>query len=299
MADRNPASASGAATTLLPSKIDPTSARFEANMRFMADLVSQIRNEEEKIREGGGPKAIESQHAKGRLTARERIHLLADPGTFFELGAYAAFGMYEDWGGAPSAGVITGLARIHTRLVMIIANDATVKAGAFFPMTSKKVIRAQNIAIENRVPTIYLVDSAGVFLPLQEDVFPDTDDFGRVFRNNAVMSAQGIPQIAAIMGMCVAGGAYLPVMCDHILMTEGSGLFLAGPALVQAAIGQKASAEELGGAKMHAQISGTVDFREPNDEACIERIRSIVSKLGHKPGASFDRIKPEKPAYAA
>src|SRR5215475_7278499 len=282
MADRNEVSQSTATSSLLPSKVDPTSARFEANMRFMADLVSQIRNEEEKIREGGGLKAIESQHAKKRLTARERIQLLVDPGTFFELGSYAAFGMYEEWGGAPSAGVITGLARIHTRLVMIIANDATVKAGAFFPMTSKKVIRAQNIAIENHVPTIYLVDSAGVFLPLQEDVFPDTDDFGRVFRNNAVMSAMGIPQITAIMGMCVAGGAYLPVMCDTILMTEGSGLFLAGPALVQAAIGAKYSAEELGGAAMHAHISGTVDFREPNDHICIERIRSVASKLGHK-----------------
>src|SRR5262250_1924460 len=293
MADRNPASASGAATTLLPSKIDPTSARFEANMRFMADLVSQIRNEEEKIREGGGAKAIENQHNKKRLTARERIKLLADPGTFFELGSYAAFGMYEEWGGAPSAGVITGLARIHTRLVMIIANDATVKAGAFFPMTSKKVIRAQNIAIENRVPTIYLVDSAGVFLPLQEDVFPDTDDFGRVFRNNAVMSALGIPQITAIMGMCVAGGAYLPVMCDHILMTEGSGLFLAGPALVQAAIGQKSTAEELGGAKVHAQISGTVDFREPDDESCLKRIRALVDKMGapNPPIFSYSRAQ--------
>src|SRR6266568_3560788 len=233
----------------LQTRVDPTSARYEANMRFVADLVSQIRNQEEKIREGGGAKAIESQHNKGRLTARERINLLADPGSFFELGAYAAHGMYGEWGGAPAAGVITGLARVHTRLVMVIANDATVKAGAFFPMTAKKTIRAQNIAIENRIPTIYLVDSAGVFLPLQEDVFPDTDDFGRVFRNNAVMSAMGIPQITAIMGMCVAGGAYLPVMCDQVLMTEGSGLFLAGPALVQAAIGQKTAAEDLGGAK--------------------------------------------------
>jgi acetyl-CoA carboxylase carboxyltransferase component len=282
MADRNEVSQSTATSSLLPSKVDPTSARFEANMRFMADLVSQVRNEEEKIREGGGAKAIENQHAKNRLTARERIQLLADPGTFFELGSYVAFGMYEEWGGAASAGVITGLARIHTRLVMIIANDATVKAGAFFPMTSKKVIRAQNIAIENHVPTVYLVDSAGVFLPLQEDVFPDTDDFGRVFRNNAVMSALGIPQIAAIMGMCVAGGGYLPVMCDHVLMTDGSGLFLAGPALVQAAIGQKYSAEELGGAEMHAAISGTVDYREPNDEACIARIRAIVEKWGYR-----------------
>src|SRR6202789_39610 len=273
---------------LLETRIDPTSPRFEANMRFLADMVSQVRNEEEKIREGGGPKAIESQHAKGRLTARERINLLLDPGTFFEIGAFAAHGMYEEWGGAPAAGVITGLGRIHSRLVMIIANDATVKAGAFFPMTSKKVIRAQNIAIDNHVPTIYLVDSAGVFLPLQEDVFPDTDDFGRVFRNNAVMSAMGIPQIAAIMGMCVAGGAYLPVMCDHVLMTEGSGLFVAGPALVQAAIGQRVSAEELGGAKMHAQVSGTVDFREPDDESCLSRIRALVDKIGHPVAARFD-----------
>jgi 3-methylcrotonyl-CoA carboxylase beta subunit len=283
---------------VLETRIDPTTPRFEANMRFLADLVSQVRNEEEKIREGGGQKAIEVQHSKGRLTARERIHLLADPGSFFELGSYSAFGMYEEWGGAPGAGVVTGLARIHTRLVMIIANDATVKAGAFFPMTSKKVIRAQNIAIENRIPTIYLVDSAGVFLPLQEDVFPDTDDFGRVFRNNAVMSAMAIPQIAAIMGMCVAGGGYLPVMCDHVLMTDGSGLFLAGPALVQAAIGQKVSAEELGGAAMHSAISGTVDFREPNDEACLARIRSIVEKWGYRRQSPWDRKKPEDPAFA-
>jgi 3-methylcrotonyl-CoA carboxylase beta subunit len=299
MADRNQVSESNATSTLLPSKIDPTSAKFEANMRFMADLVSQVRNEEEKIREGGGAKAIDSQHAKGRLTARERIHLLVDSGSFFELGSYAAYGMYEEWGGAPSAGVITGLARVHTRLVMIIANDATVKAGAFFPMTSKKVIRAQNIAIENRVPTIYLVDSAGVFLPLQEDVFPDTDDFGRVFRNNAVMSALGVPQIAAIMGMCVAGGGYLPVMCDHVLMTDGSGLFLAGPALVQAAIGQKYTADELGGAEMHAAISGTVDYREPNDEACIARIRAMVEKWGYRRQSPWDRKQPAEPALAA
>ncbi len=270
MAERNetPTANSTAPANVLATKIDPTSARFEANMRFLADVMSQVRNEEVKIAEGGGAKAIENQHNKGRLTARERIALLADPETFFELGIYTAHGMYEEWGGAPAAGVITGLARVETRMVMIIANDATVKAGAFFPMTSKKVIRAQNIAIENRIPTIYLVDSAGVFLPLQEDVFPDTDDFGRVFRNNAVMSAMGIPQIAAIMGMCVAGGGYLPVMCDHVLMTDGSGLFLAGPALVQAAIGQKVSADELGGAAMHSAISGTVDFREPNDQAC-------------------------------
>ncbi len=298
MADRIESSAPPT-SPVLQSKVDATSARFEANMRFLADLVSQVRNEEEKIREGGGQKAIESQHSKGRLTARERIQRLVDPGSFFELGAYVAYGMYEEWGGAPSAGVITGMGRVHTRLVMIIANDATVKAGAFFPMTAKKVIRAQNIAIENRIPTIYLVDSAGVFLPLQEDVFPDTDDFGRVFRNNAVMSAMGISQIAAIMGMCVAGGGYLPVMCDHVLMTDGSGLFLAGPALVQAAIGQKVSAEELGGAAMHSAISGTVDFREPNDEACLARIRAIVEKWGYRRLSPWDRKKPEDPALAA
>jgi 3-methylcrotonyl-CoA carboxylase beta subunit len=293
--DTNPAQSA----TLLTSQVDPTSARFEANMRFMADLMSQVHNEEEKIREGGGAKAIENQHGKNRLTARERINLLVDSGSFFELGAYAAYGMYSEWGGAPAAGVITGLGRIDTRSVMVIANDATVKAGAFFPMTAKKVIRAQNIAIENRIPTVYLVDSAGVFLPLQEDVFPDTDDFGRVFRNNAVMSAMGIPQIAAIMGMCVAGGGYLPVMCDHVLMTDGSGLFLAGPALVQAAIGQKVSAEELGGAAMHAAISGTVDFREPNDEACLRRIRSIVDKWGYRRQSPWDRRKPIPAALAA
>ena len=284
---------------VLPTKIDPSSLRFESNMRALADLVAKIRNEEERICDGGGPKAVESQHAKKRLTARERINLLADQGSFFELGLYAAHQMYEEWGGAPAAGVITGLARIHTRMVMLIVNDATVKAGAFFPMTSKKVIRAQNIAIENKIPTIYLVDSAGVFLPLQEDVFPDTDDFGRVFRNNAVMSAMGIPQIAAIMGMCVAGGGYLPVMCDHVLMTDGSGLFLAGPALVQAAIGQKISAEELGGAAMHSAISGTVDFREPNDEACIARIRSLIEKWGYRRQSLWDRKAPAEPAFSA
>ncbi|MGB8770634.1 MAG: acyl-CoA carboxylase subunit beta [Candidatus Korobacteraceae bacterium] len=282
------------------TKVKPDSPRFERNLKAMAELVTNVRNEEQIIAQGGGDKAIESQHKKGRLTARERIALLIDAGTeFFEIGGYAAWGMYEEWGGAPSAGVVTGLARVQGRLVMLIVNDATVKAGAFFPMTAKKVIRAQNIAIENHIPTIYLVDSAGVFLPLQEDVFPDTDDFGRVFRNNAVMSAMGIPQIAAIMGMCVAGGAYLPLMCDHILMTEGSGLFLAGPALVQAAIGAKYSAEELGGAKMHSQISGTVDFREPDDQSCLARIRLLVDKMGNRQLGVFDRKKPEAPLYPA
>ncbi|MFZ0885943.1 MAG: acyl-CoA carboxylase subunit beta [Candidatus Acidiferrales bacterium] len=284
--------------TKIETWVDAKSAEFAKNARQMVDRLTEIKNEEQRISQGGGAKAIEAQHKKGRMTARERIAKLIDPKTeFFELGLYAAYEMYVEWGGAPSAGTITGLARVSGRQVMIIANDATVKAGAFFPMTAKKVIRAQNIAIENHIPTIYLVDSAGIFLPLQEDVFPDTDDFGRVFRNNAVMSAMGIPQIAAIMGMCVAGGAYLPVMCDKILMTEGSGLFLAGPALVQAAIGQKTSAEELGGAQMHAQISGTVDFHEADDAACIKRLRALVDKMGHGQAAPFDHKAAAPPAY--
>jgi 3-methylcrotonyl-CoA carboxylase beta subunit len=283
----------------LETKIDVKSAAFEKNARRIVDLLTSLKNEEQQICQGGGAKAIEAQHKKGRLTARERILKLIDPGShFFELGIFAAFEMYEEWGGAPGAGAVTGLARVCGRMFMLIVNDATVKAGAFFPMTAKKVIRAQNIAIENHIPTIYLVDSAGVFLPLQEDVFPDTDDFGRVFRNNAVMSAMGIPQLAAIMGMCVAGGGYLPVMCDHVLMTEGSGLFLAGPALVQAAIGQKSSAEELGGAQMHAEMSGTVDFRE-TDDACIARIRSLVDKMGTGNAAPFSHVAARAPLSAS
>jgi acetyl-CoA carboxylase carboxyltransferase component len=286
------------AASVLKTSVKTKSPDFEKNDRRIIDLLTQIKNEEEQIRQGGGAKAIASQHKKGRLTARERIAKLIDPGSqLFELGIFAAYGMYEEWGGAPSAGTITGLAKVSGRTFMLIANDATVKAGAFFPMTAKKVIRAQNIAIENHIPTIYLVDSAGVFLPLQEDVFPDTDDFGRVFRNNAVMSAMGIPQLAAIMGMCVAGGAYLPLMCDHILMTEGSGLFLAGPALVQAAIGQVTSAEDLGGAKMHAQISGTVDFREPDDDACVVRIRALADKMGAANPSPFSHVASREPLY--
>jgi 3-methylcrotonyl-CoA carboxylase beta subunit len=278
--------------------------KMKENRAAMVALMAALRGEEETIRLGGGAKAAAAQRAKGRLTVRERLGLLLDEGTeLLELGLWAAFGMYGEYGGAPGAGVVTGLGRVSGRLCMIIANDATVKAGAFFPMTAKKVIRAQNIALENRIPTLYLVDSSGVFLPLQEDVFPDTDDFGRVFRNNAVMSSLGIPQMTAIMGMCVAGGAYLPVMTDTVLMTEGSGLFLAGPSLVQAAIGQKTGAEELGGAAMHAEISGTVDFKEPNDYLCIARLRSLVGKLGERHGETFsamefDAVK-DAPRFAA
>jgi acetyl-CoA carboxylase carboxyltransferase component len=271
----------------LRSALDPQSARATANRNALLRLMASLHAEEDAIRLGGGAKATEAQHAKGRLTVRERLKLLLDEGTeFVELGLWAAREMYTEYGGAPCAGVVTGLGRVCGRLCMIVANDATVKAGAFFPMTAKKVLRAQTIAMENHIPTLYLVDSSGVFLPLQEDVFPDTDDFGRIFRNNAVMSSQGIPQITAIMGMCVAGGAYLPVMTDTVLMTEGSGLFLAGPSLVQAAIGQKTDSEDLGGAAMHAAISGTVDFKEPNDHLCLARLRSLVAKMGERPGTA-------------
>jgi 3-methylcrotonyl-CoA carboxylase beta subunit len=252
----------------------------------LSELVADISQTEAQLRMGGGAEAIERQHAKGRLTARERISRLIDPGTtFWELGLWAGWGMYEEWGGAPAAGVVCGIGSIAGRRHMIIANDATVKAGAFFPMTTKKVLRCQRIAFQNRLPLVYLVDSAGVFLPLQEDVFPDEDDFGRIFRNNAVLSAAGIGQTAAIMGNCVAGGGYLPVLCDKLLMTEGSGLYLAGPALVRSAIGQQASSEELGGAAMHAQISGTIDYREPNDEACLERLRRLAALCAPDPAA--------------
>jgi 3-methylcrotonyl-CoA carboxylase beta subunit len=291
-------------TNALVTKLDVKAARFAANKAALAVLLGAVKDEQAAIRLGGGAKAAEAQRAKGRLAVRERLALLLDAGTeLMELGLWAAHGMYGEYGGAPAAGVVTGLGRVSGRLCMIVANDATVKAGAFFPMTAKKVLRAQTIALENRIPTLYLVDSAGVFLPLQEDVFPDTDDFGRVFRNNAVMSSLGIPQITAIMGMCVAGGAYLPVMTDTVLMTEGSGLFLAGPSLVQAAIGQKTGAEELGGASMHSEISGTVDFKEPNDHLCIARLRSLVGKIGERARAPFSVVAydaaKDGPKYAA
>ncbi|MEM1422966.1 MAG: acyl-CoA carboxylase subunit beta [Planctomycetota bacterium] len=252
-------------------------------------LNEEFQQTERELMLGGGAKAIDRQHKKDRLTARERIEkLVDDPDAFQEYGLWSAHNMYKEHGGAPGAGVVTGTATIDGKPCMVIANDATVKAGAFFPMTCKKIIRAQTVAMMARLPLVYLVDSAGVFLPLQEDVFPDTDDFGRIFRNNAVISASGVPQIAAIMGFCVAGGGYLPVLCDTLLMTEGSGLYLAGPALVKAAIGQEVSDEELGGASMHAAISGTIDFKEPDDPACLERLRSIVEKHDamHRPPAS-------------
>jgi acetyl-CoA carboxylase carboxyltransferase component len=266
-------------------------------MSSLTEHLHALAQQEQDIRQGGGSKAIGRQHDKGRLTARERIARLIDPGTsFFELGLWAAWGMYADWGGAPSAGVITGVGSVAGRRVMVIANDATVKAGAFFPTTCKKVLRAQRIALESRLPLVYLVDSAGVFLPLQDEVFPDEDDFGRIFRNNAVISAAGVPQLAAIMGNCVAGGGYLPVLCDKLLMTEGSGLYLAGPALVKAAIGQAVSHEDLGGAKMHAAVSGTIDFREPDDSACLERLRRLIEALPADAARVDHSLAPGRPA---
>ena len=244
------------------------------------ELINEFQESSDVIELGGGPKAIDRQHGKGRLTARERIGKLLDEGSFFlEIGRWAAWEMYTEWGGTSSASVVCGMGQVSGRTVMIIANDATTKAGAFFPMTCKKVLRAQRIAMQNRVPLVYLVDSAGVFLPLQDEIFPDEDDFGRIFRNNAVISALGIPQLAAIMGNCVAGGGYLPVLCDKLIMTEGSGLYLAGPALVKSAIGQEVSHEDLGGAQMHAGVSGTIDYREADDQAAIVRLRSLVEML--------------------
>ena len=251
------------------------------------------------LRLGGGSEAIERQHAKQRLTARERIATLVDPGTpTLELGLWAGFEMYDSWGGAAAASVVVMVGQVAGKRQLIVANDATVKAGAFFPMTTKKVLRAQRIAFANRLGLIYLVDSAGIFLPLQEDVFPDEDDFGRIFRNNAVLSAAGIPQIAAIMGNCVAGGGYLPVLCDKVLMTEGSGLYLAGPALVKSAIGQEVSSEDLGGAEMHASISGTIDFREPDDDSCLEKIRQLITSQPDAPSPALprlDAVAPKRP----
>jgi acetyl-CoA carboxylase carboxyltransferase component len=240
-------------------------------------LARRLRDEQRQLAGGGGPDAIDRQHQKNRLTARERIDLLLDPGApILELGAWSGWQMYEQYGGAPAAGVVALIGSIAGRRHLVVANDATVKAGAFFPATTKKLLRAQRIAMINRIPVVYLVDSAGVFLPLQEDVFPDEDDFGRIFRNNAILSALGVGQMAAIMGNCVAGGGYLPVLCDKTLMTEGSGLYLAGPALVKSAIGQDVSHEELGGAEMHAQLSGTIDFREADDESCLRRLRRLA-----------------------
>jgi acetyl-CoA carboxylase carboxyltransferase component len=256
-----------------------------------------IAKEEAALREGGGKAGHERQRKMNRLPVRERLnHLLDKDSPFFEIGLWAAYKMYEQWGKIPAAGVVTGIGNVEGVPCMVIANNATVKAGAFFPQTTKKVIRAQRIAFECALPIVYLVDSAGVFLPMQDEIFPDEDDFGRIFRNNSVISAAGIPQFAAIMGNCVAGGAYLPVLCDKILMTKGSGLYLAGPSLVKAAIGQIVDAEELGGAKMHAEISGTVDFFEKDDPSCLKRLRSLVALLPE--AKEYGRARPVRAGLA-
>ncbi|PYL93569.1 MAG: methylcrotonoyl-CoA carboxylase [Verrucomicrobia bacterium] len=258
----------------------------------LRDFCREILKQEALLRQGGGKTGLERQRKLGRLPARERIGQLLDKDAqFFEIGLWAAYKMYEEWGNIVAAGTVAGIGNVSSVPCMIIANDATVKAGAFFPATVKKLLRAQRIAFECSLPIIYLVDSAGVFLPMQDEIFPDEDDFGRIFRNNSVISAAGIPQFAAIMGNCVAGGAYLPVLCDKILMTEGSGLYLAGPSLVKAAIGQVVDQEELGGAKMHSEISGTADFYEKSDESCLKRLRSLVALLPEAQRAADSKIE--------
>ncbi|HJQ78390.1 MAG TPA: acyl-CoA carboxylase subunit beta [Lacipirellulaceae bacterium] len=260
-------------------------------MATLRDITDELSKQEERLRIGGGADGHERQRRHGRLPVRDRLALLLDEGRpFFELGIWAAYGMYPEWGDVPAAGIVTGIGWVSGRPCVVAASDATVKAGAMFPQSVKKLLRAQRVAATFRLPVIYLVDSAGVFLPLQDEIFPDEDDFGRIFRNNAVLSAAGIPQYAAVMGNCIAGGAYLPVLCDKLLMTDGSQLCLAGPALVKAAIGQSVDPEELGGAAMHAAISGTVDFHEPDDGACLKRLRSLVELL---PAAGNDTARKE------
>ena len=274
---------------------------FKKNEEASRAQARAISAKASRVRLGGGSDAIAKHHTRNKLTARERVEKLIDPATtFLEIGLFAAYGMYESYGGAPSAGVVCGIGIVQGREAVIVANDATVKAGAWFPMTCKKNLRAQEIAIENRLPIIYLVDSAGVFLPLQSEIFPDKEHFGRIFRNNAVMSAMGITQIAAIMGPCVAGGAYLPIMSDEALIVDKTGsVFLAGSHLVKAAIGEEIDNESLGGASVHCEISGVTDHKMKNDDECLQKIRSIIGKLGHSPGAGFDRAKPSAPKFDA
>ncbi|MCU0384029.1 MAG: acyl-CoA carboxylase subunit beta [Cyclobacteriaceae bacterium] len=270
---------------------------FNRNEDQYKQLVFQLQHKAKKVKLGGGEKKIAEQHQKGKLTARERIQYLLDPQSdFLEIGLFAGEGMYAEQGGCPSGGVVAGIGYIHKRLCMVVANDATVKAGAWFPITAKKNLRAQEIAMENRLPIIYLVDSAGVFLPMQDEIFPDKEHFGRQFRNNAKMSSMGIVQIAAIMGSCVAGGAYLPIMSDEAMIVDKTGsIFLAGSYLVKAAIGEDIDNETLGGATTHCEISGVTDNKFPNDQACLDYIRSIFSKIGSQPTAGFDRIESKLP----
>jgi 3-methylcrotonyl-CoA carboxylase beta subunit len=274
---------------------------FEERKRHYEQLLEEWAAHAEKLRMGGGAARIEREHARGKMTARERIEaLLDDPADFLELGLFAGLGMYEEEGGCPAAGTVMGLGHVSGRLCLIVANDATVKAGAWFPITAKKNLRAQEIALENHLPIIYLVDSAGVFLPMQDEIFPDREHFGRIFRNNAVLSSRGIPQIAAIMGSCVAGGAYLPIMSDEALIVDGTGsVFLAGPFLVRAAIGEVVDSETLGGAETHSEISGITDYRMKDDAECIDTIRRLVEAFGPQDRAGFTRSEPVEPAFPA
>lgn len=270
---------------------------FNKNEDAMQLEISRMNSLLDTIRLGGGKKSLEKQHEKGKLTARERVDYLTDKEKpFFEFGAFAGMEMYEDYGGCPAGGVITGIGYVSGRQCVVVANDATVKAGAWFPITGKKNLRAQEISMENRLPIIYLVDSAGVFLPMQDEIFPDKENFGRIFRNNAIMSSTGITQIAAIMGSCVAGGAYLPIMSDEAMIVDKTGsIFLAGPYLVKAAIGEDADTETLGGATMQTEISGVTDYKMSDDKSCLDRIKSILSKMGQYEKAGFNRIASAPP----
>ncbi len=284
----------------LGSEAPVQSSSFQDREAHYREVLERLRTRAAQVHEGGGPKRAARQHERGKLTARERIgRLLDDPDDFSELGRFAGYEMYEEEGGCPAGGTVMGLGEVEGRLCLVVANDATVKAGAWFPITAKKNLRAQEIALENHVPLVYLVDSAGVYLPMQDEIFPDKEHFGRIFRNNAVLSSKGIPQIAAIMGSCVAGGAYLPIMSDEALIVDGTGsVFLAGPYLVKAAIGEDVDAETLGGAATHSEISGVTDYRMPDDETCLATVRDLVSHLGPQPRAGFNREEPVAPAFA-
>lgn len=272
--------------------------QFNRNEDAMKLSLTEMRKRLQKIYEGGGKKSIEKQRERNKLTARERIEYLRDADQpFVEIGAFAGYDMYAEQGGCPAGGTVAGIGYVSGRQCVIVANDQTVKAGAWFPISGKKNLRLQEIAMENRLPVIYLVDSAGVFLPMQDEIFPDKEHFGRIFRNNARMSAMGITQIAAVMGACVAGGAYLPIMSDETLMVEGNGsIFLAGPYLVKAAIGEDIDAETLGGAVTHTELSGIADYKFKTEQECLDEVKKLMSKLGEKKKAGFDRVAPKPPA---
>ena len=284
-------------TDKIKSSINIDSSTFKNNSEQFLELINQYESEQDEIKLGGGSVSIQKQHDKGRMTARERVEYLID-GDFFEIGLYAGYKMYQDIGNINSGGLVAGIGRVDGRDCMIIANDATVKAGAYFEITLKKTLRAQRIALENNLPTIYLVDSAGVFLPMQDKVFPDEDHFGRIFYNNARMSAMGLTQIACVMGPCVAGGAYLPVMCDKYIIVEGASMFLAGPALVKAAIGQEIDQDTLGGASTHTAISGTADYYAKDDLDGLNRIKNILKHINFENKKAFNKSDAKKPKYA-